>query len=369
MAPEAGRPEDVQRNWRPTALVRLGLYFALVGALAIGAVNLGYDGTVQNAERWVGSNGAALGPSAASVPGKSEMLSEVQATADTRSVRLALQELLIAAVTAIAFAIPVGATYSLTRRKEGYERAVVQMLMILPVLVAGIVLVVKGSLALAFTLAGIVAVVRFRATFRDVKDAVFGCAAIGIGLAAGIHSIVIAGGMSFIFCALAIILWKMDVGDLRKDLARMEGEMPMADALVPVGHEETLTRGKANGANMNGNTDEMAAEAARLERIILTDAEAHKKKARFTHLILVHTNKVKPTRESVEELLETSAKRWRFVSELPYSNGTRTLEFLARLRSSANESRLLSSIQSEKEVVGVEMKAVGALREAVTATS
>jgi hypothetical protein len=376
MAPEAKRPEDVRRNWRPTALVRLGLYFALVFALAVVAVNLGYDGTVQNAERWVGANGTATSGTSMTappgkpdnVPNKSDMLSEVQNTADTRSVRLALQELLIAAITAIAFAIPVGITYSLTRRKEGYERAVVQMLMILPVLVAGIVLVVKGSLALAFTLAGIVAVVRFRATFRDVKDAVFGCAAIGIGLAAGIHSIVIAGGMSFIFCALAIILWKMDVGDLRKDLARMEGEMALADALVPVGHGETLVRGNANGANMNGTSDELAEEAARLERIIQSDAEAHKKKARFTHLLLVHTNKVKSTRESVEELLEGSAKRWRFISEVPYNNGTRTLEFLARLRPSANESRLLSSIQGQKEVVGVEMKAVGALREAVTAS-
>lgn len=356
MAPEGKRTEDVRRTWRPTALVRLGLYFALVGALAVVAVTLGYDKTISNAA-WLGAGTATVG-------GRSEMLSE--AAADTPTIGAAVQGLLVAAGTAIAFAIPVGVTYALTRRREGYERSVVQMLMILPVLVSGIVLVVKGSLALAFTLAGIVAVVRFRATFRDVKDAVFGCAAIAIGLAAGVHSIVIAGGMSVIFCALAITLWKMDVGDIRRDLARMEGDVRLSEALVPVGSDTGLSRGRSDLTEMNGHNEELAEEAARLERIIQTDAEAHKKKARFTHLLLVHTNRVKPTRESVEDLLEENAKRWRFVSEVPYSNGTRTLEFLARLRPSANESRLLSSIQKEKEVVGVEMKAVGALRDVVT---
>jgi len=55
------------------------------------------------------------------------------------------------------------------------------------------------------------------------------------------------------------------------------------------------------------------------------------------------------------------------VSEVPYQNGTRTLEFLARLRQSTNESKMLSQIQGKgKEVVGVELKAVGAFRESVT---
>ena len=116
----------------------------------------------------------------------------------------------------------------------------------------------------------------------------------------------------------------------------------------------------------NGRGPELAEEAARLERILQADAEVHKKKSRFTHLLLVHTSRVRPTRDAVEELLDASSKRWRYVSEVPYQNGTRTLEFLARLRQSADESKLLTTIQKEDEVVGVEMKAVGALREAMS---
>jgi hypothetical protein len=211
---------------------------------------------------------------------------------------------------------------------------------------------------------GIAAVVRFRATFRDVKDAVFGFAALALGLAAGVHSIAIAGGLSLIFCILSLAMWKLDVGDIRRDQGRLEGEIKLSDALIPGGDGDAMVRGKAE-PTLNGNTRKLSEEATRLERILQSDTEGHKKKSRFSHLLLVHTNKAKPTRESVEDLLETSAKRWRFVSEVPYNNGTRTLEFLARLRPSANESKLLGTIQKAREVVGVELKAVGPLRDSV----
>lgn len=343
-----------QRGWTHSGLTRLGIYFAFALGLAALAVKLGWDGTVENAAAIVGGSGG----------GGSDMLSEALPATD--SLRAALRGLVIAVVTAVAFSVPISITYSVTRRKEGYERGIVQMLIILPVVVAGVVLVVKGSVALAFMLTGIVAVVRFRATFRDVKDAVFGFSALAVGLAAGMHSIVIAAGMSFIFCLLTILLWRFDVGDLRIDQARIEGAVKLSDALVPMGTNDSMVRGE-DVSSLNGHTPELAEEAARLERIIQTDAESHKQKSRFTHLLLVHTNKAKPTRDEVENMLDKSAKRWRFVSEVPYSNGTRTLEFLARLRPSANESKFLSSIQHQKEVVGVELKAVGALREAVTA--
>jgi hypothetical protein len=274
----------------------------------------------------------------------------------------AIYDLVIAVVTAVVFAIPLSGTYTLTKRREGYDRSIVQMFIILPVVVAVVVLVVRTSLALAFIVSGIAAVVRFRATFRDVKDAVFGFAALALGLAAGVHSIAIAGGLSLIFCVLSLAMWKLDIGDVRRDQGRIEGNVKLSDALIPVGDGEAMVRGQAE-ATLDGNTRKVSEEAARLERIIQSDTEGHKKKSRFTHLLLVHTNKAKSTRDAVEDLLETSAKRWRFVSELPYSNGTRTLEFLARLRPSANESKMLGTIQKAPEVVGVELKAVGALGE------
>jgi hypothetical protein len=60
-----------------------------------------------------------------------------------------------------------------------------QTLLFLPLVVAGIVLIVQNSLALAFSLAGVVAAVRFRTTLRDARDVVFVFLAIAVGFAAG----------------------------------------------------------------------------------------------------------------------------------------------------------------------------------------
>jgi hypothetical protein len=354
-------PKDAKprRRFHATPAFRLALYFVAALALSWVAVKTGLDRTVATV------NSAADGAAGAFLSvggGKAQYLAENLPSGT--SIYQAIRDMLIAVVTAVVFAIPLSGTYTLTKRKEGYDRAIVQMFIILPVVVSIVVLVVRSSLALAFIVSGIAAVVRFRSTFRDVRDAVFGFAALAIGLAAGVHSIAIAGGLSLIFCALTLGLWKLDVGDIRRDQSRIEGDVKLSDVLVPVGNGEAMVRGRAE-ATLDGSTQKLSEEAARLERIITSDAESHKKKSRFTHLLLVHTNKSKPTRESVEDLLETSAKRWRFVSEVPYNNGTRTLEFLARLRPSANESKLLGSIQKAQEVVGVELKAVGALSETV----
>lgn len=61
---------------------------------------------------------------------------------------------------ALAIMIPVAWTYIIIKRTGGYDQSVVHTLIILPVAVTGIVIIVKSSLALAFSLAGIVAAVQ-----------------------------------------------------------------------------------------------------------------------------------------------------------------------------------------------------------------
>ena len=89
-------------------------------------------------------------------------------------------------LAAAAVALPVAWIYTLTRSKRGYQQSVVQLLIILPVVVAGILVMVKYSLTLAFSLAGIAAAVRFRNSLDDSKDAVYVFLVTGIGMAAGL---------------------------------------------------------------------------------------------------------------------------------------------------------------------------------------
>ncbi len=117
----------------------------------------------------------------------------------------------IAMVTAFATSLPVAWIYTLTRRKKGFQQSVVQTYLILPVVAAGIVVLVKHSLALAFSLGGIVAAVRFRTSLDDSKDAAGIFVVIGIGMAAAVAPSV-SWVISIGFNVLMLFLWFTDFG-------------------------------------------------------------------------------------------------------------------------------------------------------------
>ena len=123
----------------------------------------------------------------------------------------------VAMIAAILLSLPVAWIYLLTRAKRGYQQSVVQLLIILPLVVAGIVILVKYSLALAFSLAGIVAAVRFRNTLDDSKDAVYVFLATAIGLAAAVN-LPVALVISVIFNATVLMLWYTDFGNAPVEL-------------------------------------------------------------------------------------------------------------------------------------------------------
>src|SRR5688500_9327999 len=91
----------------------------------------------------------------------------------------------------ILLMMPVSWVYMSARHVPGHSQAVVQTLIILPLVVAGIVLIVGHSLALAFSLAGVVAAVRFRTNLRDTRDVVYIFLAIAVGFAAGVQTLAV----------------------------------------------------------------------------------------------------------------------------------------------------------------------------------
>lgn len=95
--------------------------------------------------------------------------------------------------------LPVPWVYMSVQRTKGHNQAIVQTLIILPVVVAGIILIVRNSLALAFSLAGVVAGVRFRTTLSDARAITFVFLAIAVGFAAGVQVMTVAALVSVIF--------------------------------------------------------------------------------------------------------------------------------------------------------------------------
>lgn len=120
--------------------------------------------------------------------------------------------LFIAVTGALLTTLPVTWTYMASRNLEEYDQALVETMVVLPIAVTAIVVMVHNSLALAFSLAGIVGGVRFRNTLKSSGDAIFILLAIGIGLAAGIGALEIAIVMTIMFNYTLLLLWVVDYG-------------------------------------------------------------------------------------------------------------------------------------------------------------
>ncbi len=102
--------------------------------------------------------------------------------------------------------LPVSWVYKAIHTDSVYDHSIDTTTLVLPAVVAGIVTVVQHSLALAFSLAGIVAGVRFRRALNDTFDTLFILASIGVGIAAGVKSLEIAVVLIvfFSYAALAV---------------------------------------------------------------------------------------------------------------------------------------------------------------------
>jgi len=146
----------------------------------------------------------------------------------------------LSTIGALVLVIPVAWMYTITKRSGGYDSAVVQTVLILPIAVAGIVLIVQHSIALAFSLAGIVAAVRFRNTLKDTRDAVYIFLAIGVGLAAGVQAHAVALVMSVIFNIVVFATWKFGIGETIDDGDRAPGQQIKGVVSVTTGDVQSV---------------------------------------------------------------------------------------------------------------------------------
>jgi len=115
-------------------------------------------------------------------------------------------KLVYAMVFTLLLMLPVSWVYKAIHTDSVYDHSIDTTTLILPAIVAGIVTVVQHSLALAFSLAGIVAGVRFRRALSDTFDTLFILASIGVGIAAGVKSIEIAVVLTVFFNYASILV-------------------------------------------------------------------------------------------------------------------------------------------------------------------
>jgi hypothetical protein len=268
---------------------------------------------------------------------------------------LAPGEVVLGALVAVASAcllmLPVTWIYVQTRRKKGFQQSVVQTLIILPLVVAGVILLVQDSVALAFSLGGVVGAVSFRNNLRDTKDAIYIFLAIVIGLAAGVHSLLVAATISVSFNVLAALMWWTDFG---RTGATLEG--------APA--ERRLRRAKAM-ANRTGafvsmidrellqsmtpeQLDLLAGRARAHQHAAAADAglTAMKKGARNRTIRVETSNGVEPARRAIERALDLSAKKWELLESAPLPGGGSTLAYEVRLKKNTDPADFIATFRA-----------------------
>ena len=246
----------------------------------------------------------------------------------------------VAMLAAVLLSLPVAWVYLVTRAKRGYQQSVVQLLIVLPAVVSGIVLLVKYSLALAFSLAGIVAAVRFRNTLDDSKDAVYVFLATAIGLSAAVN-IPVAAVLSIGFNITVLVLWYTDFGS-----APVELDGRIADKRLRRARQLART-----GTFVARIDDEVFRDMTReqLEGV----AERAWRRARDSEdegspaevRLRIRTRDVAAMRAALEPRLHEYVKLWRAGAVSPHADGE-IVEYLVQLRKKSRPEDLVALVRA-----------------------
>jgi len=248
-------------------------------------------------------------------------------------------------IGALVLILPVTWVYMSARPSGGqHNQNVVQTLIILPLVVAGIVFIVQNSLALAFSLAGVVGAVRFRTTLRDSRDLVYIFLSIVVGFAAGVQSLAVGAVVSIIFNFVLIITWRYDYGrNMLMPTAAAQWSRPLQALASPTGAHQipdrdlllSLTPEKAN------------ALADRFDRV--RDVIGKKKKARYNSVLTITTDDVPEAQKQVEEVLQRMTKRWDLDEVVTNVGKPSELYYLIRLKKSMPRDVLLTAIHENAD--------------------
>lgn len=254
---------------------------------------------------------------------------------------LALSTLIIL-LGVLALMLPVSWVYMSTRYSKSHDQQVAQILIFLPLVVAGIVLVVQNSLALAFSLAGVVAAVRFRSTLRDARDLVFIFLAIAVGFAGGVQSLILGAIVSVLFNFLLILTWRYDFGrSVLEPTPASQWKAPLKE-MAKRGNNGNLRDRELVIALDQKQALALAERFDRVQKLIGSPG----RKARYNAILIVTTETLAKAQTAVGEALDQVARRWRLDEVVTNVGKPSELCYLVRIRKTTSRDDFLTAIRT-----------------------
>ena len=281
-------------------MFRLGVYYSAALTIVFGLFNLfpqiPYYIALER-DRQIGRESLDFGAGVASAVGERvEGILGILAPETSIPVLMGL-------VLSFVLTLPVTWVYRWTHAQKKYSQTFAHTLLVVPIAIASVVFLVKGSLALAFSLAGIVAAVRFRTSLNEPMDAVYMFIVIGIGLAAGVQLLNVAFIASVIFNAIAVGVWYTDFG-------------AKPAAMIGCSICTTEETGKTSNGDVKANSS----------------AKKSNGNKPFNAQLLVHTTKVDAAQQATIPILEANVKQWQLAPVIQKEDGTSIVVFDIRLK-------------------------------------
>lgn len=239
--------------------------------------------------------------------------------------------------------LPVSWVYMSARSVTGHSQAIVQTLIILPLVVAGIVIIVQDSLALAFSLAGVVAAVRFRATLRDTRDVVFIFLSIAVGFAGGVQALAVGAILSVIFNLVLLFTWRYDYG---RNVLTPTASSRWAEPLDMLANATTESQVPDRDLVLSLSPADAGKLAERFERVSEV-LGSNKKKPRYSAVLTVTTDNVGDAQTAVQEVLDKAVKRWRLDEVVTNVGKPSEIYYLVRLKKSIMRDQVITAIHDK----------------------
>jgi hypothetical protein len=241
--------------------------------------------------------------------------------------------------------MPVTWVYMSARPIPGHSQTIVQTLIFLPIVVAGIVFMVQHSLALAFSLAGVMAAVRFRTTLRDTRDVVYIFLSIVVGFSAGVQSLAVGALVSIVFNLVILITWRYDYGrNVLTPTANSQWAGPLHALAGPTGNHAIPDRDLV----LSLTPEKADARADRFERVS-GKVGRKKKRPRFDSVLSVRTYNVSEAQARIEPLLDEKTKRWDLDEVVTNVGKPSEIYYLTRLKKSVPRDDFLTALHENAD--------------------
>lgn len=272
-------------------------------------------------------------------------------------------ETVLAMLGAVLMMIPVAWVYILTRARRGFNQSTVQTLIFLPIVVAGLILLVRSSLALAFGLGGVVGAVAFRNRLEDPKDAIYIFLSIAVGLAAGVQVMAVALAISAFYNIVVLCAWKVDFGRMpahleasvaQKRLERVRAEaspgqgadfLNLVDkqllrSMTPDQLQAIAQRASERGRKVAADLGMPGSEGDQSD----TDEE---KKNKFDSLLRVQMqpDDAVAIRSAIEQVLTGQTKRWEFEKAGAGDGGRALAQYKVRFKKSIPSTLVIEAMR------------------------